>query len=114
MANSAKHERDSTPTASTDGSSIKHSRRPRVAHNIDDLIKTLKIARQTSTPLVAVRNADPASTLDALRRVLGATWDRTAVISWDIMRGAIGFSRAGKEHVPQLLNGIDPSILGPA
>lgn len=49
-------------------------------------------ARAVSTPLIAVRTFDPASTIRNVRKSLGKTVEETPLISWDSIHGLKGLN----------------------
>jgi hypothetical protein len=66
-----------------------------------------KAARRVSTPLVAVRTADPWSATQQIIGSLNSKADETPVISWDILRGLRGITKPGTELLAQLASGDD-------
>ena len=63
-----------------------------------EFVQTFKAARRVSTPLVAVRTADPASTIQTIQETLNSKAKNTAVLYWDVMRGLVGLNDAGLNH----------------
>lgn len=63
-----------------------------------NFLDTFKSARRVSTPLIAVRTPDPASTI----QTISSTVTDTPLISWDVVRGATGLNKSGKEEVAKL------------
>ena len=69
-----------------------------------EFVKSFKAARRVSTPLVAVRTSDPASTIRSLSvavQPLGGP-ERVPVLYWDVVRGLDGFNKLGKEESSRL------------
>ena len=52
-------------------------------------------ARTVSTPIVAVRTFDPASTISNVRKSLGATADETPLVTYDSIHGLRGANEKG-------------------
>jgi hypothetical protein len=69
-----------------------------------------KAARQASTPLVAIRTADPGSTAAHVTEHAGT---KTPVLTWDIMAGVSGRNEAGRASVAGIF-GDSALTLGPA
>ena len=68
-----------------------------------EFVKSFKAARRVSTPLVAVRTSDPASTIRSLAvAVQPAGGERVPVLYWDIVRGLDGFNALGKQEAQRL------------
>lgn len=55
-----------------------------------NFIETFTAARTVSTPLVAVRTPDAASTIDNVRKALGADIKTTPLMAWDAIHGLKG------------------------
>jgi len=71
-----------------------------------ELVKAFNAARRVSTPIVVVRTPDAASTIRIISANLSGSKEdvaRVPVLYWDIMRGMIGASKAGKAALSQLL-----------
>jgi hypothetical protein len=51
---------------------------------MQEFVQTFKAARRVSTPLVAVRTSDPASTIQTVVPALNGT-----ALHWDIMHGLV-------------------------
>ena len=76
-----------------------------------DFVKAFKAARRVSTPLVAVRTSDPASTIRALAAaVQPAGGERVPVLYWDVVRGMDGFNQLGKQESSRI--GANPQNSG--
>jgi|HubBroStandDraft_5_1064220.scaffolds.fasta_scaffold04957_8 hypothetical protein len=83
-----------------------------------EFIKQFKAARRVSTPLIAVRTSDPASTIRSLANaVQPSTFDpntefgeKVPVLYWDVVRGLDGFNKMGKDETNRL--GANPANSG--
>src|ERR1035441_3671962 len=53
---------------------------------MEQFVKTLLAARRVSTPLVAIRTADPALTVARIEEAVGKD---AAIVQWDIVRGLV-------------------------
>ena len=76
---------------------------------IDQFMKTLRAARRVSTPLLAIRTADPSL---AITRVQEAVGKFTPVAHWDIVRGFLAANDSGTKEVAKL-GERDASGIGP-
>ena len=63
----------------------------------------LKAARRVSTPLIAIRTFDPASTIQIVAASVRKA-DTTPILQWDIIRGLGHVNEAGKKLVAQMLD----------
>ena len=77
---------------------------------IDQFMKTLKAARRVSTPLLAIRSADPAQ---AMVRVQDAVGKSAPSVHWDIVRGLAPVNENGTKELGKLLGERDPAGIGP-
>ncbi len=78
--------------------------------NRDEFVRTFKAARRVSTPLVAIRTADPASTIDTIVSALNGQKDATPVLRWDVMRGLAGVNKIGATEAQRVLDGAEASM----
>ena len=69
-----------------------------------EFVKSFKAARRVSTPLVAVRTADPASTIRSLATAVqpATGGERIPVLYWDVIRGLDGFNSLGKTEAQRI------------
>src|SRR5438093_6772181 len=79
--------------------------------NMEEFVSAFKAARRVSTPLVTVRTADPASSLETVARLLNGQGEETPILVWDIMHGLAGVNRTGKAEATRLLDGGDPAMV---
>jgi hypothetical protein len=77
---------------------------------MEEFVSALKAARRVSTPLVMIRTADPADSIETLSRVLNGQSEKTPVLVWDIMHGLAGVNRLGKAEAARVLDGGDPAM----
>ena len=54
-----------------------------------DFAKAFRAARRVSTPLIAVRTPDPASSVQLVLSTLNGACDETAALQWDAIRGLV-------------------------
>jgi|SRR5439155_1257680 len=78
---------------------------------VEEFVSAFKAARRVSTPLVMVRTADPASTMETVARLLNGQGEETALLVWDIMHGLSGANRPGKAEAARVLDGGDPAMV---
>jgi hypothetical protein len=71
-----------------------------------------KAARRVGTPLVAVRTADPASTIAQVTASVNGKNEETPLVAWDFVAGLQGRNEAGKSALAKLLGESSPA-LGP-
>ncbi|MFN8942976.1 MAG: hypothetical protein ACK5ZJ_24945, partial [Acidobacteriota bacterium] len=71
-----------------------------------------KAARRAATPLLAVRTADPASTMAQVTASLNGK-SEVPIVAWDILNGLAGRNEAGKAPLAKLV-GDNAGQLGPA
>jgi hypothetical protein len=77
---------------------------------IDQFMRTLKAARRVSTPLLAIRSADPAL---AVARVQEAVGKSAPVVHWDIVRGLVPTNENGIKELGKLVGERDLASIGP-
>ncbi len=63
---------------------------------MEQFVKTLLAARRVSTPLVAIRTADPALTVARIEEAVGKD---AAIVQWDIVRGLVRVNDAGAKEI---------------
>jgi hypothetical protein len=72
-----------------------------------DFKKQFRAARRVSTPLIAIRTADPNSAVQQVVASLNGDAETTPIVGWDIARALRGISQPGAAVVRQALNGAD-------
>ena len=77
---------------------------------MEQFMKTLQAARRVSTPLIAVRTADPALTVMRIQDAVGQT---PAMVQWDIVRGLMPLNDGGAKQTGKLVGDRDPAGIGP-
>jgi len=77
---------------------------------MEQFVKTLLAARRVSTPLVAIRTADPALTVARIEEAVGKD---AAIVQWDIVRGLVRVNDAGVKEIGKVLGERDPASVGP-
>ncbi|HEX5482034.1 MAG TPA: hypothetical protein VFZ08_05355 [Terriglobia bacterium] len=83
-------------------------------HSMEEFAAAFRAARSVSTPLVAIRTADPAS---ATRLITEAVQPHRAlpdVVAWDVMRGLYAASKESRDELLRVLGERDPLTVGPA
>jgi hypothetical protein len=68
-------------------------------------------ARRVSTPLINIRTADAASTIQILMASLNGSADKTALLHWDVIRGLVGMNGAGQRAASAVLGAGDPAMV---
>jgi ATPase family associated with various cellular activities (AAA) len=77
---------------------------------IDQFMKTLKAARRVSTPLLAIRSADPALAIARVQDLVGKS---AAVVHWDVVRGLVPANENATKEIGKLLGDRDAAGIGP-
>ena len=77
---------------------------------MEQFVKTLLAARRVSTPLVAIRTADPALTVARIEEAVGKD---AAIVQWDIVRGLVRVNDAGAKEIGKVLGERDSASVGP-
>ena len=77
---------------------------------VDQFMKNLKAARRVSTPLVAIRSADPALAIERVQESVGKS---APVVGWDIVRGLVPANENATKELAKLLGERDPAGIGP-
>ena len=70
---------------------------------MEQFVKTLLAARRVSTPLVAIRTADPALTVARIEEAVGKD---AAIVQWDIVRGLVRVNDAGTKEIGKVLGDV--------
>ena len=83
---------------------------PSSSRPIDQFLKLLRAARRVSTPLLAIRSADPALAIARVQETVGKC---APVVQWDIVRGLIPCNECGAKQLSKLVGERDPSGIGP-
>lgn len=74
-----------------------------------NFIQQFRAARRVSTPLVAVRTADAAASVNLMiAKGLNGEGPATPLLAWDVMRGVRGLNEPGKATALKILNGAKP------
>ncbi len=80
----------------------------------EEFVSQFRAARHVSTPLVAVRTADPASTAHLVAKAVHHGKQRPPILGWDVMRGLYAVGRDSVEELSRVLDGREPATVGPA
>lgn len=75
----------------------------------DVLVKQFLAAKRSAVPLVSIRTADPAATIDSIKAGLNGT--APPLVLWDIIRGVAALNEPGKEAVMAMTKGLEPESL---
>ena len=78
---------------------------------MEHFVKTLLAARRVSTPLVAIRTADPALTVARIEEAVGKD---AAIVQWDIVRGLVRVNDAGAKEIGKVLGERDRPASAPS
>lgn len=81
---------------------------------MSNFAKQFIAARRVSTPLVAVRTPDPASTMRSIIATLKKPTDKEApipLLHWCIMNGLVGLTTKGKFEAAKVLEGGQPEMV---
>ena len=77
---------------------------------IEQFVRTLKASRRVSTPLVAIRTADPALTV---ARIVDAVGKDAAVVQWDSVRGLVKVNEQGGKEMAKAIGERNAASVGP-
>src|SRR2546427_8364128 len=82
--------------------------------SMEEFALAFHAARCVSTPLVAVRTADPASTTHFVIETLKQGRDLPSLLGWDVMRGFYAISRENGDELGRVLGDREAATVGPA
>jgi len=82
--------------------------------SMEEFASAFHAARCVSTPLVAVRTADPASTTHFVIQSLKQGCELTPVLGWDVMRGLYAVTRDSADELGRVLGDREAATVGPA
>jgi hypothetical protein len=81
---------------------------------MEEFASAFHAARCVSTPLVAVRTADPASTTHFVIESLKQDRDLPPLLGWDVMRGLYAVIRDSADELGRVLGDREAATVGPA
>ena len=81
---------------------------------MEEFVSAFRAARCVSTPLVAVRTADPASTTNLLTETVKQGRQPPPLLGWDVIRGLFGVGKDIAEELARVLGDRQPDTVGPA
>jgi hypothetical protein len=81
---------------------------------MEEFVSAFRAARCVSTPLVAVRTADPASTTNLLTDTVKQDRRAPPLLGWDVIRGLFGIGKDIAEELARVLGERQPDTVGPA
>jgi len=82
--------------------------------SMEEFISAFHAARCVSTPLVAVRTVDPASTTYFLIDTLKQSRQPPPLLGWDVIRGLYAIGKDSGEELARVLGDREPATVGPA
>ena len=82
--------------------------------SMEEFASAFNAARCVSTPLVAVRTADPASTTHFVIETLSQGGGLPALLGWDVMRGLYAISRDSSDELGRVFGDREAVTVGPA
>src|SRR5207249_8317753 len=82
--------------------------------SMEEFASAFHAARCVSTPLVAVRTADPASTTQFMIKALKQRPELPSLLGWDVMRGLYAISRDRGDELGRVLGDREAATVGPA
>jgi len=85
-----------------------------MASSMEEFASVFRAARSVSTPLVAVRTADPASTIRFVTETVEQERRLPPVVAWDVMRGLWAIGKESSEELARALGDRDPASVSPA
>jgi hypothetical protein len=81
---------------------------------MEEFASAFHAARCVSTPLVAIRTADPASTTYFLADVLKQSRQPPPLLGWDVIRGLHAIGKDNGEALSRVLGDREAATVGPA
>ncbi len=82
--------------------------------SMEEFASAFHAARCVSTPLVAVRTADPASTTHFIIEALKQGQELPPVLGWDVMRGLYAITKDSNDELARVLGDREAATVGPA
>ncbi|HEX5481833.1 MAG TPA: hypothetical protein VFZ08_04330 [Terriglobia bacterium] len=82
--------------------------------SMEEFASAFRAARSVSTPLVAVRTADPACTLRFVVEAVQQHRQLPPVVAWDVMRGMRAVTHDAGDALAHALANREPDAVGPA
>ena len=82
--------------------------------SMEEFVSAFRAARCVSTPLVAVRTADPASTIQLLVETLKQCRELPPLLGWDVIRGLYAIGKDSGEDLARVLGDREAATVGPA
>jgi len=82
--------------------------------SMEEFTSAFRAARCVSTPLVAVRTADPASTTNFIIETLKQGQNLPPLLGWDVVRGLYAIGRDSGEELARVLGDREAATVGPA
>ena len=82
--------------------------------SIEEFASAFHAARCVSTPFVAVRTADPASTTHFVIEALTEGRELPPLLGWDVMRGLYPINRDSADELARVLGDREAATVGPA
>ena len=81
--------------------------------SMEEFVSAFDAARSVSTPLVAVRTVDPASTTQLVMDTVKQGRGLPPLVGWDVMRGLYAINKSSVDEVARLLGEREPTSVGP-
>src|ERR1035438_7942194 len=81
--------------------------------SMEEFTSAFQAARCVSTPLVAIRTADPASTTHFITETLRQGRKIPPLLGWDIVRGMYAICRDSGEELARILGERQAATIGP-
>jgi hypothetical protein len=82
--------------------------------SMEEFASAFRAARSVSTPLVAIRTADPASTTRMVTEAVKQHRPLPGVVVWDVMRGMRAVTKDAGDTLAHALGNREPDAVGPA
>jgi hypothetical protein len=80
---------------------------------MEEFASAFHAARCVSTPLVAVRTADPASTTHFIIETLKQGRELPPLLGWDVVRGLHAIGRSSSDELARVLGERQAATIGP-
>ena len=82
--------------------------------SMEEFVSAFQAARTVSTPLVAVRTVDPASTRQLVLETVKQGRGFPPLVGWDVMRGFYAITKNSVDQLARVLGEREPTSVGPS
>jgi len=90
-----------------------YERSTHMIRSMEEFTSAFRAARCVSTPVVAIRTADPASTTQFIIETLKQNRELPPLLGWDLVRGLYAISRNSGDELARVLGERQAATIGP-